>query len=56
MNSFFFGNIIFERLKQFLEVIMNFYIWNENGMNFKEDEYSFQSVENIDEISPFLKN
>lgn len=56
MNSHFFGNIIFGEIETIFGSNNESSIFGmKNGMNFKEDEYSFQSVENIDEIMPIFE-
>lgn len=56
MNNRFFGNIIFGEPETIFgnddEAI---FFGRRNGMNFKEDKYSFQSVENINEIIPIFE-
>ncbi|WP_374362025.1 hypothetical protein [Cloacibacterium sp.] len=49
MNNNFFGNIIFGEPEMALN-FEKFVFGRSFGMNFKEDEFSFQSVENINEI------
>ena len=54
MNNNFFGNIIFGEP----EMALNFekFVFRRSfGMNFNEDEFSFQSVENINEIIPIFE-
>ena len=56
MNNKFFGNIIFgEPETIFGNDKESFFGGRRGGMNFKEDEYSFQSVENINEIIPIFE-
>lgn len=56
MNNKFFGNIIFgEPETIFGNDKESFFLGRRGGMNFKEDEYSFQSVENINEIIPIFE-
>lgn len=56
MNNNFFGNIIFgEPETIFGNGDEASFFGRKNGMNFKEDKYSFQSVENINEIIPIFE-
>ncbi|WP_294323974.1 hypothetical protein [Chryseobacterium sp. sg2396] len=56
MSGSFFGNIIFgEPEGVFGRSDEPFSFFNRSGMSFKEDEYAFLSVENINEIIPVFE-
>lgn len=56
MNGSFFGNIIFEEPEGiFGRSDEPFSFFYRSGMNFKEDEYAFLSVENINEVIPVFE-
>ncbi len=56
MSGRFFGNIIFgEPEGVFGRSDEPFSLFNRSGMSFKEDEYAFLSVENINEIIPVFE-
>ncbi|WP_123984692.1 hypothetical protein [Chryseobacterium sp. G0201] len=57
MNRNYFGNIIFGEPEDiFGSNDENFSFFTRSGMNFKEDEYVFLSVENINEIIPVFES
>lgn len=57
MNNNYFGNIIFgEPENIFGRNDEDFSFFKRSGMNFKEDEYVFLSVENINEIIPVFES
>lgn len=57
MNHNYFGNIIFgEPEDVFGSNEDGFSFFTRGGMNFKEDEYAFLSVENINEIIPVFES
>lgn len=56
MNNMYFGYIIFGQPEGILgRSDEPFVLGKRYGMNFKEDEYAFLSVENINEIIPVLE-